>query len=122
VVIGFAESFFELEIVFDDAVVNDDDAARAIAMWMCVLFGGAAVCGPARVADAVSAVERAQANDLFEVAQFAFGAADLEVVVFVDDGDTGGVVAAIFELPQTIDDERHNLFIAYVTNNSTHAI
>jgi hypothetical protein len=41
------------------------------------------------VADAVRAVERAQANDLFEVAQFAFGATDLEIVLFVDDRDTG---------------------------------
>jgi hypothetical protein len=89
VVIGFAESFFELEIVFDDAVVNDDDVAGAIAMWMGVLFGGPAVGGPARVADAVSAVERAQADDLFEVAQFAFGTTDFEIVLFVDDRDPG---------------------------------
>src|SRR5262244_3141345 len=89
VMVGFAETFLELKIVFDDAVVNDDDAAGAVAMWMCVLFGGPAVCGPACVADAVSAVERAQANNFFEVAQFSFGATDFEVVVFVDDRDTG---------------------------------
>ena len=32
--IGFAESFFELEVVLDDAVMNEDDAAGANAMWM----------------------------------------------------------------------------------------
>src|SRR5690242_21105218 len=89
VMIGLAEPFFELQIVFDDAVVNNDDAAGAIAMWMRVFFSGTAVRGPARVADAVSAVERTQANDLFEVAQFSFGATDFEVVFFVDDRDTG---------------------------------
>jgi hypothetical protein len=41
------------------------------------------------VTDAVSAVERAQANRLFEIAQFSFGAADLELMIFVDDSDTG---------------------------------
>jgi hypothetical protein len=73
------------------------------------------------VTDAVSAVERAETNRLFEIAQFSFGPADLEFVSFIDDSDTGGVVAAILEFPQTIDDERDDLFIAYVTNDSTHA-
>ncbi len=77
--------------------------------------------GPARVADAVGAVERAETNRLFEIAQFSFRATDLEFVSFIDDRDTGGVVAAIFEFSQTVDNERHNLFIAYVSNNSTHA-
>ncbi len=52
------EFVFELEVVFDDAVVDDDDAAGAVAMGMGVLFRGAAVRCPARVPDAVSAIER----------------------------------------------------------------
>src|ERR1041385_6632457 len=122
VMIRFAEPFFELQIVLDNAVVNDDDASRAVAMWMRVLFSGTAVCGPARVANAVRAVERTQANDLFEVAQFSFGATDFEVVFFVDDRDTGRVVAAILEFTQPIDDERHHLLVSDVANNSTHSI
>src|SRR5215211_5777598 len=91
-------------------------------MRMSVLFSGTAVCGPTRVADAVSAVEWTQADGLFEVAQFSFSATDLEVVLFIDDRNTGRVVAAIFELAQPIDDERHHLFVSDVTNNSTHSI
>ena len=64
VVIALAQSLFELKIVFDDAVVNDDDAAGAVAMRMRVLFGRTAVCGPTRVADAVSAVEWTQPDRL----------------------------------------------------------
>ena len=67
----------QADIVFDDAVVDDDDLAGAIAMGMSVFFRGAAVRGPARVADAVGAVERLQADDLFQIAQLAFGAANL---------------------------------------------
>src|ERR1051325_5334682 len=89
-------------------------------MRVCVLFGGAPVCGPTRVTDAVSAVKRTQADGLFEIAQFSFGAPDLEFVTFVDDRDARGVIAAIFELSQPINDERHYLFVAYVTNDSTH--
>ena len=58
-------------------------------MRMRVLFGRTAVGGPTRVADAVSAVERTQTNRLFEIAQFSFGATNLEIVIFVDDGDAG---------------------------------
>ena len=101
--------------------MNDDDAARAVAMRMRVLFGRSAVSGPTRVADAVSAVERTETNRLFEIAQLTFRAKNLELVLFVDDGDTGGVVTAIFEFSQPIDNQRNDLFIAYVTNNSTHA-
>ena len=37
------QALFELEIVFDDAVVDDDDASGAIAMRMRVLFGWTSV-------------------------------------------------------------------------------
>ena len=50
-------SLLELQVVLDDAVVHDDDAAGAVAMRMRILFGGAAVRGPAGVADAVGAVD-----------------------------------------------------------------
>ena len=71
------EFALEVEVVFDDAVVDDDDAAGAVAVGMGVLFGGAAVGGPARVADAEGAIERMLAEDFFEIAQLARGAADL---------------------------------------------
>ncbi len=57
-VIGLAQLLFELEIIFDDAVVNYDDAAGAIAMGMSVFFSRPAVSGPACVANAVGPVER----------------------------------------------------------------
>ena len=41
------------QIVFDDAVVDDDDAAGAIAVGVGVFFGRTAMRGPARVADAI---------------------------------------------------------------------
>ena len=56
------EFALEVEVVFDDAVVDDDDAAGAVAMGVGVLFGGAAVGGPAGVADAEGAVEGCSAR------------------------------------------------------------
>ena len=52
------ELALDLEVVLDDAVVDDDDAAGAVAMRVRVLFGRPAVRGPARVAEAVHAGER----------------------------------------------------------------
>ena len=52
---GRLQLLLELEVVLDDAVVDDDRAAGVVAMRMRVLLGGSAVRGPARVADAVVA-------------------------------------------------------------------
>jgi hypothetical protein len=68
----------EREVVFDDAVVHDDEGAGAVAVGVGVLFGGAAVGGPAGVADAEGALDGAGGDDGFEVAQLAGGAAQLE--------------------------------------------
>ena len=53
----------QIEVVLDDPVVDDDDAAGAVAVRMRVLFGRPAVRRPARVADAVVALERIDADD-----------------------------------------------------------
>ena len=55
-VVRFPESFFELEIVLDDSVVNNDNPTGAIAMRMCILFGGTTVRCPTRVTDSVGPV------------------------------------------------------------------
>ena len=52
------ELMFELQIIFDNAVVNDDDFTGAVAVGMGIFFGWPAVRGPARVADPVHSVER----------------------------------------------------------------
>ena len=56
----------ELEVVLDDAVVDDDDAAGAVAVRVGVLLGRPAVRRPARVADAVVAVERVGLDRVLE--------------------------------------------------------
>ena len=72
------ELVFQLKIVFNDAVVDDDDFAGAIAMGMRVFFGWAAVRGPACVADSVNAIQRSDADGLFEISQFAGSAANIQ--------------------------------------------
>jgi hypothetical protein len=89
-------------------------------MWMGVLFGWPSMGRPTRVAYAVCAVQRMESNRLFEISQFTFGTAQLEMMLFIGNGYSGRVVPAILELSQTVEDQRHNLFITNVTDNSTH--
>jgi len=76
--VAFVDQFFlQTEIVFDDAVMYDDDFAAAVAMRMSVFFRGTPVRGPAGVADAIAAVQRFEADGFFQVAQLAFRTAHL---------------------------------------------
>ncbi len=87
--------------ILDDAVVDHGDVVGR--MRMRVALGRLAVGGPARVPDAGMAGQRLGAQSCLEVFQFAFGAATFEMVAF-QRGDTGGIVAAIFEPLERIHD------------------
>ena len=116
-----AEFLLESEVILDDAVVDDDEGAGAIAVGVGVLFGGTAVGGPAGVADAEGAVERIVGDEGFEVAEFAGGAAELhDAVGGSSDGDACGVIAAVFEAAQAFDDDGHGGIGANVSDDSTH--
>ena len=110
----------QLEVVLDDAVVNDDDPAGAVAMRVRVLFGGAAVRGPARVAEAVDAAERLVRDHLLEVRELAGAAANVDAVA-VDDRHAGRVVAAILEPPQALDEDGDDGLVADVADDAAHS-
>src|SRR5271165_5338520 len=96
----FDQLLFEREVVFDNAVVDNDDLAGAVAMRVRILFRGTAVRCPAGVADAIGAVERLVPDDFLEIAQLAFGAANLEPLAIAGDGDAGRIVAAVLQLAE----------------------
>src|SRR5205814_2100490 len=111
----------QIEVVLDDAVVDDDDLAGAVAMRMGVLLGRTSVRRPAGVADAVITGDRIGADNLFQVRQFAGAAAQIDRAV-ADHGDSRRVVAAIFEPPQAVDENRHDVLRSDVADNSTHRV
>ena len=125
-------ALLELEVVFDDAVVHDDEGAGAVAVRVGIFFCGAAVSGPASVANAVGAVDGIVVKDFVEVAEFAGGAAELKGVgragvglSFGDratgDGDAGGVITAVFEAGEAFHDDGDAGFGADITDNATHS-
>src|SRR5581483_8938646 len=110
----------ERNVIFDDSVMHDDDAAGAVTMGVRVFFRGTAMGCPAGVSNSISPVERFEANDLFEIAKFALRPANLEPFSVAADRNSSGIVPAIFELPQPFNDDGDNLFFANVTNNAAH--
>ena len=108
----------QLGEVLDDAVVDDGDVAGE--MRMRVGLVGNAVGGPAGVADADRAFERLGGQPALQIDELALGAAAAEPAV-VDGGDAGGIVAAIFEPLQRIDDQRRNGRAPDNPDNPAHA-
>ena len=114
------ELVLQLEVVLDDAVVDDDDAAGAVAVRVRVLLGRPAVRGPARVADAVVAGERRRLQDVFEARQLA-GARRTSMPSGADHGHARRVVAAVLEPPQPLDEDGHDLLLTDVADDAAHA-
>ena len=54
----FPELLFQLKIVFDNPVVDNNDGARAILMGMGILFRGTAVRCPASMSYPVASLDR----------------------------------------------------------------
>ena len=109
------ELFLERQKIFDDAVVDDDDIAGTVAVRMGVFFGGAAVRGPAGMADAVIAIDGIEAQNVFKIAQFPRSAADPESLIVTVDGEPGGIVTAIFEAFEAVQDDGNGALRADVT-------
>ncbi len=114
------EVMLEGEVVFDDAVVHDDEGAGAVAVGVGIFFCRSAVGGPAGVADAEGAVDGVGGEDGFEVAELAGGAAELEPAGATGDRDAGGVIAAVLETAQALNDDGHGGLRANVSDDSAH--
>src|SRR6267154_2376366 len=112
---------FELQIIFDDAVVDHHDLSRAITVRVRVFFGRAPMRGPAGVPNSISSVDWRFLDDLFQVAQLAGRAANFQFARSVDHRDTRGVIAAVFQFAQPFDNDRNNLFVPDIADNSAHA-
>ncbi len=86
---------------------------------MRVVLGRAAMRRPAGVADADGAGERFARQPGFEIFQFALGAPAHELAGF-ERGDTGGIVAAIFEALERIDELRRRRLLPDHSDDAAH--
>ena len=109
----------ERQIIFDDAVVHKHQAPACVEMRMSVLVGHAAMSSPARMTDTEMAVRRICRDDLGQIGDASDGLSHFDASA-VERGDACGIVAAIFETPQAIEQDRNCLCPADVTNNAAH--
>jgi hypothetical protein len=113
------EPLLQLEVVLDDSVVHDHQAARGIAMRMRILFARAAVSGPSCVADPDGPSDRGGLEDSLKVAQLSGRPSPLDALGR-NNGDAGRVVASIFESPQTLNQNGRRILRAHVTHDPAH--
>ena len=114
--------FPQLLIVFDNAVVNGHHIAVIGAMGVGIVLAGFAVGGPAGVADAAGARQGQTVVGLLRQRfQPALGFHHLYRIGSVPNGQTGGVVAPIFQTGQPLQQDGGSRLMAGKTNNSTHS-
>src|SRR5262249_28612115 len=117
--VGF-ELAFEGGGVLDDAVVDDGDDAVAAHLPGGGGGGGRAVRRPARVADAQAPGGGAVAQVADQVGDAAGPLADVQLAAG-QGGDAGGVVAAVLQPAQALDEKGFRLVTADVPNDAAHA-
>src|SRR5262249_35966375 len=105
----------------DDAVVNDGDAAGGVRVRVGVAVRGAAVGGPARVADAEAAGSRMAAECAGEFREPAGLLADVQFRAGAGD-HAGAIVATIFEAFETVEKNRRRFAIPGEANDSAHPL
>ena len=103
--------------ILDDAVVNDRKPRRSVRMG--VGFGRLAMRRPTGVADADRAAQRRRGKFRLEVLEFALGAPPLQPAV-LERRQAGGIVAAVFESLQRIDNRARDWPRPEDSDNPTH--
>src|ERR1051325_2227005 len=111
---------FQANIIFNDAVMDNDDLASAVAVRVSVFLCRASMRGPAGVTYTITAFDRGLPQGFFEIPEFARSATDLDPSTLIDDRNTRGVIAAVFESLKPVQNHGHDLLGTDVSNYSTH--
>ncbi len=107
----------QLAEIFDDAVMHHRELVGGVRVR--VVLGGPAMGRPAGVADADGAEERLAQQPRFEVLELALGAPAHQLAAF-ERGDAGGIVAAIFQPLERIDELRRRRLLPDDPDDAAH--
>ena len=113
----------QVGVVLDDAVVDDRDLARDVAVRVSVAVGRPAMGGPPGVAEAGAAGKACGVGlgqRRFQVGQTSGPSAHGEPADAVEQGHAGGVVTAVLHPAQRVDDDPASVPRPDVADDSTH--
>ena len=107
----------ELGKIFDDAIMHYRHFFGGVRMR--VVFRRPAMGRPTGMTDTDRAVQRLALQSGFEILEFAFGATPRELAA-LQCRDTRGIIAAIFEALERIDQMRRSRVTADDSDNAAH--
>ena len=108
----------QLDEILDDAVVHDGEPFGGVRMG--IVLGRAAMGRPAGVADADGSQQRLAGEPRFQILELALGAPPRQHAV-LERGDARGIIAAVFEALERIDQLRRSCLLADDSDNPAHA-
>ena len=101
--------------------MDEGEFAACVEMRMRVMVGDFAMSGPASMTDARSSGRRLFRHELRQIGDASRAFAGFDMVA-VHNRHAGGVVAAIFEAAQTIEQDGRSLRSSDIANNSAHKL
>ena len=100
--------------------MNDGDAAVRVELWVRVTVAGLAVRGPTCVPDTQSgSLQRILTEQALQVGEFACLLSDMKTAVG-HNGNTSGVIAAVLQPAQALDDHLECLLLADIAHDPAH--
>ena len=114
--LGF-ELAAQLAEILDDAVMHDGEPIGRVRV--CIGLVRPAMRCPAGVADPDRAIERFADEFLFQIPELALGAPARQHAN-LKGGDAGGIIAAVFEALERIDQQRRDRLAADDFDNAAH--
>ncbi len=117
------ELLFQLQVVFDDAVMYQGNFSVPADVGMGVHVVGLPMGGPAGVPDAQGSLQvHAPVRQVRQDLEPPLGFADLQALCLRADGDARRVIPPVLHLTQALQQHRGRLLFPYKTNDSTHGI
>ena len=119
--IAFREQFIlQFRVIFDDSVVNQRELAGVVQVRMRIPDGGYAVSCPAGVRNAAGLLHLAVFLRLNLEILHLPDRLDGQQLVISAQRKTGGVISAVFQTLQPVEQDFFRRFVSGIANNSAH--
>ena len=116
----FQQPFFQQQVVFNNAIVDQEELAAAIRVRVSIHHAGLAVRGPARVGDSRHALGSGVPHLAFEFGDLADGPGKIGRAIRNE--NAARIVAAVLQPLQSLNQDFLGRLISRVRHDSTHRL